>query len=156
MKKLLIITSLLFLCACTNKSESEMLSIIEVDNSSCTVEKEVDTHSGFLGDGEYFARMVCTKITVADLSSHWKEMPLNEELNEALLLENCDSESCKDFYERYDVKENINGYYIFKDRHSEKENEYDPTPINERSSYNYTVGIYDVDTNKIYYFEKDS
>lgn len=46
-----------------------------------------------------------------------------------------------------------NGYYIFEDRHSKSEDRQDDSELFNRSSYNFSLAIYDCDTDRMYYFE---
>ena len=76
--------------------------------------------------------------------------------NEATEIKHCNGKDCKNIYERYNIPTIENGYYYFKDRHSESTNKYDYTDINNRPSYNFTFAILDKDTNTIYYYELDT
>ena len=49
-----------------------------------------------------------------------------------------------------------NGYYMFKDRHSESKDSRDDSELFDRNSYNFSIAIYDCDTDKMYYFEFDT
>ena len=128
---------------------------IEISPSSCRLEEEVDTHGGFLGDGDYFAKLSCSKLDNKP-SKHWKELPLSEYLDKATKTLQCMGDGCKDIYERFNIPNVVNGYYYFLDRHSESDNKYDDTNLNNRTSWNYTVAIFDKDTNIIYYYELDT
>ena len=49
-----------------------------------------------------------------------------------------------------------NGYYMFEDRHSESKDSRDDSELFDRYSYNFSIAIYDCDTDKMYYFEFDT
>lgn len=49
-----------------------------------------------------------------------------------------------------------NGYYLFYDRRAEAETPFSSTGILERSSLNFTIALYDTDTNILYYAELDT
>ena len=136
-----------------NKSLKRITNNIEINPSNCRLEEEVDTHGGFLGDGDYFAKLSCSKI---DVSKHWKELPLSESLDKATKTLQCTGDGCKDIYERFNIPNITNGYYYFLDRHGESDNKYDDTNLNDRTSWNYTIAILDKDTNIIYYYEIDT
>ena len=155
MKKLLLIV--LFICllpGCMEKSN--ILDNIEISNDSCKVVYDKDTHVGFLGDGDYFAKIECENISSSELTSNWKKLPLSESLVEITEMEQCDDKACLDFYHKYDVPSIENGYYYFLDRHTEAKDKFDDSDINNRSSWNFTLGIIDIDTNTIYYYEFDT
>ena len=49
-----------------------------------------------------------------------------------------------------------NGYWFIKDRHKQAINEYYYDKIYDRNSRNFSVGIYDVDSNTLYDFRQDT
>lgn len=49
-----------------------------------------------------------------------------------------------------------NGYYYFKDRHSESTDSSDDTYLLSRSSFNFDVLIFDLDTHILYIFQLDT
>ncbi len=138
-----------------NKSLKRITNSIEINPSSCRLEEEVNTHGGFLGDGDYFAKLSCSKLD-DKLSKHWKELPLSEPLDKAAKTLQCTGDGCKDIYERFNIPNITNGYYYFLDRHGESDNKYDDTNLNSRTSWNYTLAILDKDTNIIYYYALDT
>lgn len=153
MKKIIVILIILFLV--TGCSNNNAISNLELNKDNCKILEEKDTHGGFLGDGDYFARIKCSKIE-DKINKKWKELPISDELKEVTEMEHCDSKSCENIYKRYNIPNIENGYYYFKDRHSESTNTYDYKDINKRSSYNFTFAILDKDTNMIYYYELDT
>lgn len=153
MKKIIVLLIILFLV--TGCSNNNVISNLGLNKDNCKIIEEKDTHSGFLGDGDYFVKIKCSKIE-DKLNKKWKELPISEPLKEATELEQCNSKSCENIYERYNIPNIENGYYYFKDRHSESTNKYDDTDINNRPSYNFTFAILDKDTNTIYYYELDT
>ena len=158
MKKIMFLPVILLITGCSffNCSNDSIISNMGIKNTTCEIIEEKDTHSGFLGDGEYFAKIKCDNLKVSDLTKSWYTLPLSEPLKEATELEHCNSKSCENIYERYNIPNIENGYYYFKDRHSESTNTYDDTDINNRPSYNFTFAILDKDTNTIYYYELDT
>lgn len=152
--KIIFLLLIVFLLAgCSNKKES-IGKTIDLDINSCKIEKQVDTHGGFLGDGDYFARIKC--LEREDLSNKWKELPLSKEISKVMEIKFCDGSGCKDVYEKYSIPKIKNGYYYFYDRHSSSKNRYDDTDLNTRSSWNFSLAILDLDTNIIYYYELDT
>jgi hypothetical protein len=141
---------------CTYNNSKIILNTIELDGTKCDIEKEVDTHGGFLGDGDYFAQIKCYDLKPEDLSSNWKKLPLSDELKEIMGMKQCDDNGCKDVYEKYSIPQIENGYYYFLDRHSEATNKYDTTDLNNRSSWNFTLAMLDMDSSIIYYYKLDT
>ena len=87
----------------------------------------------------------------------WKKLPLSENLNlimyggekdGVIYAHNLSSEAHMPKIE--------NGYYIFEDRHSESSDSKDDSELFERFSYNFSIAIYDTDTDRMYYFEFDT
>ena len=68
MKKVLIlIVFVLFISGCSLVSKTNSISnILEVDVSECDIKKSNDTHGGFLGDGEYYAKLNCSDLKIND------------------------------------------------------------------------------------------
>lgn len=114
-----------------------------------------DIHGGFLGDGETFAKVYLSKSQIDRLvkrikkNEHWKEAPVYENLLNRI-------QSSQDF--GYKIPNIKNGYWIFKDRHSEATNIYDETSMfkERRGSVNYSVGILNLDTNILYFYQDDT
>jgi len=161
MKK--IIYSLIFIfviflvsgCSFNNKINT-IFKNIEINENECEIEKDIDTHDSFHGDGDYFAKIKCNNINYNELSKNWKKLPLSESIKQATEIEHCNDNECKSIYDRFSIPNIENGYYYFIDRHNESKNKYDDTDLNNRSSYNYTLAIIDLNTNIIYYYEFDT
>ena len=120
-----------------------------IDVSKGKVISENDTH-GFHGDGMYFSEIKFSDdFTVSQIkeNEYWQKMPLSKNLNEFI-------------YEPLDggikIPKVTNGYYYFYDRHSESSNPYDDTELLNRGSYNFTVMIYDCDTDTLYVCREDT
>ena len=116
-----------------------------------TVVEERDTHGGFLGDGSYYLILDCSSNTDAALNivANWNPLPLSENLS--LIM-----------YGNYGLSEEAhmpaieNGYYCFEDRHSEANDASDDSELFSRASFNFSLAVYDSDTNRLYYFEFDT
>ena len=155
MKKILLVLPLLILSGCSFNIRN-ITSVIEINNNNCRIIKERDTHGGFLGDGEFYAEIRCKNINLEELSSNWKKMPLSKSLNDITEMVWCDYNKCGNLYEKYDIPNVNNGYYFFLDRHSDSKDKYDSTDLNNRSSYNFTLAMYDDESKIIYYYELDT
>ena len=163
MKKKKMKLIVLFVCVivlnvgCTFNNKKEYISnIIEISLDNCTIENENDSHDGFLGDGDYFAKIICGEQEINQIKSKWKKLPLKDEIQHVMNMKQCNNEGCKDVYEKYNISNIINGYYYFYDRHKEATNNKDEKWLNKRSSYNFSVGIYDSDNYVLYYYELDT
>ena len=150
---LLILCGMFLICGC-GRNIKKLGESIEFNTSNCKVENEIDTHGGFLGDGEYFAKITCSKIE--ELSTHWKELPVSSLIDYPTKMKTCTGNGCNDIYDRFNIPNIKNGYYYFHDRHSLATNEYSDLGLNNRSSWNFTLAILDIDTNIIYYYELDT
>ena len=154
MKKIIILPLLLLVTGCSIlNNNNSIIKNMGISNNTCQIVKEKDTHGGFLGDGDYFAKIKCNNLQVRDLTKSWYILPLPEELKKVTEMEQCNSKDCKNIYERYNIPNIENGYYYFIDRHPDAK---DNTTINERSSYNFTLAIADLDNSIIYYYELDT
>lgn len=115
-----------------------------------TVIEEVDTHGGFHGDGSYYLIMDCSKNREKALKiiNDWNELPLSENLN-SIMYES-------DLAEEAKMPKLENGYYRFYDRHSESTDSSDDSELFDRASFNFSLAVYDSDTDMMYYFEYDT
>ena len=126
-----------------------------LDITNCTIERDKDTHDGFLGDGDYFAKLTCSEKEEKEIKTKWKILPISSELQKVLDMKKCDNDGCKSVFEKYSIPNITNGYYYFYDRHSESKDNSEKE-INKRSSYNFSIGIYDSDNDILYYYELDT
>lgn len=119
------------------------------------VVEEKDTHGGFHGDGTYYLILDCSdnKEKALEIVNGWKEMPLSENLKVVMY-----GDETYNYYfaEEAKIPEITNGYYYFCDRHSDSTDAGDDTNLLRRASFNFTVAIYDSDTNRLYYAEFDT
>lgn len=119
------------------------------------IEEEFDTHGGLLGDGLYYLILDCSEKQETALKKvqDWKPLPLSENLNR--MLYGGGSYSYGLAGETH-IPKIENGYYLFKDRHSESTDSSDDTALFDRYSFNFSVGIYDTDTDRLYYLAFDT
>ena len=116
-----------------------------------TVVESLDTHGGFHGDGSYYCILDCSQNREKALeivSGGWNKLPLPGSV-EVLMFGNENS-----WYRLADeakMPKVENGYYVFVNRSSEKE-------AFEQRGYieNFTIAVYDADTDTVYYFENDT
>ena len=154
MKKLtLYVLCLVLLCGFAGCGSEK--SYVGFSKKDFTVVEENDTHGGFHGDGTYLLVLDCSenKERALELVKEWKAFPLSENLKTVLY--------GNDTYisllaEETKIPEITNGYYYFYDRHSESTDASDDTNLLSRASYNFTLAIYDSDTDRLYYVEFDT
>ena len=120
-----------------------------------TVMEEVNNHGGFHGDGSYYIIMDCSKNKekALEILSDWKKLPMTENLNRIMFKYENDGMNLAEEAKIPMVK---NGYYFFYDRHSESADSSDDSEIFGRGSYNFSLAIYDSDTDMMYYYEYDT
>lgn len=124
-----------------------------------SVVEENDTHGGFLGDGSYYLILDCSgnKALALEKIKDWKKLPLSENLN--LIMYGGEKDGIDYGYnlsEEAKIPKIKNGYYMFKDRHSESQNAEDDSELLSRHSFNFSIAVYNCDTDKLYYFEFDT
>ena len=156
MKKIINILLLLVLVLLISGCSNNILKSIELENNSCKIIKEKDTHGGFNGDGDYFALIKCSNIDYKKLSNNWHELPISDTLKKVLEIERCDDKNCKNIYDRYSIPKLKKGYYYFIDRHPEAKDIYSEKEVDNRASYNFTIAILDPIKDNIYYYELDT
>ncbi len=93
-------------------------------------------------------------------NSEWKALPLSDILEIATYGRDHGT-SYSESLVRDDYGDSLfprteNGYYFFRDRHSKSINPNDDTDLYNRSSFNFTIALFDADTNEIYYFVIDT
>ncbi len=144
------------LAACASLSEAERRiqkgAHVDLDLSGCKIERETDTHGGFLGDGEYLLVLDCSgkEEKILAQTSGWSAFPLSENLREAL-------------YEWGPEGRNIppeisSGVWIFYDRFAD-ESAFDrrsDARLLSRPADNYSLLMFDSDTGRLYYYEMDT
>ena len=147
---ILVCTMLLLSCSLGFFKENPKETIkreLELDASDGTVLKHMDNHGGFLGDGCSFISIRMKDRTVLKAiqgREEWKQLPLDETMKTLV-----------DYIQDDDgnplIPEFRNGYFILMDWQDETD-----TPILERYSLNYTVGLYDSDEDILYYGRFDT
>lgn len=128
---------------------------VEVIKELFSVVEEEDTHGGFHGDGTYYLTLDCSqnKEVAMELINSWNAFPLSKNLQTILYGSEARSSLLA---EETNIPEITNGYYYFCDRHSESTDASDDTNLFSRASYNFTLMIYDGETDRLYYVEFDT
>ena len=128
--------------------------------SAFTVIEEKDTHGGFLGDGTYYLILDCSerKEQATELIKDWKPLPLTENLQ--LIMYGGEKNGIS--YDGYNLSEQAkmpeveNGYYCFYDRHPNAKDPHNDSDLLKRASFNFSLAVYDTDSDIMYYFEYDT
>ncbi len=134
---------------------------IGLDVSSCTLVNDTDSHGGCHGDGERTIIFDCSNTNTLDQFKNWNTLPLSSNLD--IMMYN-GSKDGEDYGYGLALENNIpkiaNGYYYFVDRYAKqyKDNDdiHSDNKLLDRSSSNFTLAMYDLDTNYLYYYEYDS
>lgn len=128
-------------------------SLIEMPIPMFAKMEEKDTHGGFHGDGEalvkvYFSDKQAEKfIRKIHNNIHWNKLPMNE------ILQTCISNNSID---EIFVPIIENGYWFFLDRHRKTTDKYNYNEIFDRASSNYSIAIFDIDSNVLYIYSLDT
>lgn len=140
---------------------------LSLDCSSAEIMQSYDSHGGFLGDGTSFYALQFSDSSQAErisTSGDWKPLPLTDTLKAVAWGEQDDEH---DFAPMI-IKDNDwdhplipkveNGYYFFLDRHSNATDPKDDSMLldESRPSYNFTLAIYDTDSDILYYSQVDT
>ena len=124
-----------------------------------TVVEEKDTHGGFHGDGSYYLVLDCSdkREEATELIRDWTPLPLSENLQ--LMMYGGEKDGVN---YGYNLAEEAhwpiinNGVYKFIDRQIRAGDKSDDSYLLDRYSFNFSVAVYDLDTDTLYYFEYDT
>lgn len=155
---LVLLSSLCILAGCGSSSPQDTVSKgLELDVSEGREVSVYDTHSGN-GDGTSCIVLQFEDTTVLEAieaNTDWGAFPLDETVQTLVYGTETENGKMGPFLEDRDgnpLVPNIqNGYYRLIDRHTDK-----GTELLERHSFNFTVGLYDTDSNTLYYCELDT
>ena len=162
MKRIFILFFTAFICigllAC-GLTESGLKKYFDFEISDYTVMEENDSHGGFHGDGSYYLILDCSQNAekARNTVDGWEELPLSENLYIIMFGGEKDGINYgHHLAEEAHLPMIENGVYKFVDRHSESTDESDDSQLLDRSSYNFSLAVYDLDTDTLYYFEYDT
>lgn len=149
----------LLLAGCGAKSgEATVAKALSLDVTGAALVSSYDSHGGFLGDGAG-----CIALSFPDgrleeqlaADPAWHSLPADETVRALVWGTQDEGASIGPCLTDSDgaplVPAVESGYYRLIDRHSEQE-----TPLLERGSFNFTVGVYDADARILYYCELDT
>ena len=130
-----------------------------INENKCELVSKTDSHGGFHGDGTYSAVYDCTacKDYILKIVQKWNRFPLSENLE--LILYGGEKDGLTYGYELakgIGFPKISDGYWFFLDRHSERKNSNSDEELFVRYSFNFSVAIYDADSNMLYYIREDT
>ena len=160
----MLLTSVLLLSGChlltINHRISESTEIPIPDSIRIDYE---DTHGGFHGDGDTLAIVKFDGDTAsgvrAEISKqpHWKRLPLSESLEVMMYGGVINGITyTHEYAELLKMPRVDNGYWFFEDRQLESGLSKEGQDLFPRASYNFTLAVYDADTDILYYLEVDT
>ena len=162
----------LLLTACGIRSarsvQDEIAVTLGLDLTGCEVASSWDDHGGFHGDGTAFAELKCSDSGVLDQimeDSDWKAFPLDrtaQALVYGVTEQTGTEETGITVYQTGPyltdgegdplIPEIRAGFYRLIDRHAQA----GETDLLGRASLNFTLALYDTDTNTLYFCEMDT
>lgn len=166
-KKYIIVTAMVILTfvltACDSTGYQKTISKeLGIDVSSGNELSYSDDHGGFHGDGTTFVSLRFSDEKVLEQikeNTNWKAFPLDDTVRALVYGVSDETSSIGPFLTDNEggplVPDIQNGYYILIDRQVEGE-QATGADILHRNSFNFTLGIYDVDTNILYFCELDT
>lgn len=163
---LLLSLFLLSLAGCGNKtgnSQKEVSQALGISMKDGTELSYSDTHGGFHGDGTKFIALRISDPTFLDSinqNDEWKSLPLNTTLS-SLLYGTTQEQGQIGPYVTDSGGSALfppieNGCYYFQDRFSDHAGSLNSSDVLSRSSFNFTIAIYDTDSDILYYCEFDT
>ncbi len=159
----LAITALFLMSACVKQSEQALVSQeLGIEVSGCEEISSIDNHGGFHGDGIEFVTLRCPDENVLNQIRHdsgWKSFPMDDTATAIVYGLSDETKKMGPFVADDEgnplVPEIENGYYILIDRQA-GDGKTEKTEILGRASFNFTLGVYDADTDILYYCELDT
>ena len=153
-----------FLSACSSQAPNEYISNkIGIKIPSNINIELTDTHAGFLGDGTTYTKIeftdkVADNINTSIKENHnWNLLPLSENLQ--LIMYGGIRGTLIYQYNlanHFGIPTIQHGYWMFIDRFDKEITLYSDDDLFDSGSFNFTLAIYDTDTNTLYYLEYDT
>ena len=142
-------------CGALSKAERQIgkRASIDLDLSGCRVERETDTHGGFLGDGEYLLVLDCSgnEEKLLAQTGGWADFPLSDSLQTVMYGE-------WELAERNGIPEISSGKWCFYDRFADSAafDRRSDARLLTRPAENFSLLLYDSEHSRLYYFEMDT
>lgn len=115
--------------------------------------EEKDTHGGFHGDGETYTKIYFSKekaekfINKINKNDHWKNLQMPGKLQKRIS-NTIDKEMKIPYIEQ--------GYWFFVDRHDKATDKYNYNEMFGRSSLNFSIAVFDINSNILYIYALDT
>lgn len=159
---ILLILSLSLTACSSQKPQNTISKELGIDVSSDTEISATDTHGGFHGDGTTYIWLKFSDDKVLEQikeNTQWKSFPLDETVETLVYGITDEKNSIGPFLTDSDgnalVPEIQKGYYLLTDRQAESDKA-TGADILHRNSFNFTLGLYDTDTNTLYFCKLDT
>ena len=131
-------------------TEDYLKDKINIDIKTCNVILDNNTHDGFHGDGYHIVKARCNNDFINQVNN-WNELPLSTNIHAFLYGDDIDGVTY--VAENRSIPEIENGYYYFIDRQNNLNSD---IKLFKKGSFNFTLAIFDIDTNIFYYYEYDT
>ena len=128
-------------------------SLTEIPIPIFTKMEEKDTHGGFLGDGASLCKVYFSDEQAKDVLEKIKQ---NEHWNKSLLPEEVKQYINNSVDSELNIPTINNGYWLFINRYNQFTNKYDYTELDGKPSFNYTIALFDINTNILYIYSLDT
>lgn len=163
----ILVLFLLSACQSSRSPEEKLSDVLGIDISSGTINTSSDSHGGFHGDGQLFISISFPDSHIAEELSEknaWCSLPLSETLTALVYGIQTETSQTGPYLKDQSgdplFPEMRYGYYYFIDRQPRQPFQnaggHDDTNILDRYSLNFTIAIYDIETNTLYYAELDT
>ena len=152
-----VIAMAILVSACQSYDDISM--VLGADVNPAKVISKGDDHGGFHGDGERYIEFEFEDDTFEDTikeDNTWHPLPIKDDTVTALLYGLETPEMTYGPYLENEMPRVEHGYYFFYDRHSVSNDPFDTSGVLDRASLNFTVAVYDSDTDILYYAEMDN
>ena len=151
--KLLLLIILMLQMASAGREDTVQAKIskeLGIDIREEMVVSHDDSHGGWHGDGVQNTVLHLSDETVIDqIRENWSPLPMSEALMRL-------NEMGWTGTSHVIPPEVVNGCYYWKDRHSEAVDPADDSGVHSRHSYNFTLAVFDADTNTLYFVRVDT
>ena len=160
LKYVFIVVTLLCLSGCFAFSADKYINKkINLDINGCDININKDERMGFNGDGIRYIKASCTKNSknMTKQVNNWNKLPLSQNLE--LIMYGGEKDNVEydyDLAKNQNIPKIENGYYLFIDRHKGSTNTSSDKNLFDRTSFNFTLAMYDIDSNTLYFYEFDT
>lgn len=140
-----------------SKTKSHIERLVDLSLRDGNIIDFYDSHGGFHGDGSLFAVIQFQNqafLKKVEDKNCWHKLPLSSNVEE-FIFNFCNLSNRGDWDHQWFPKIS-EGYYYFKDNHSEAIDKYSDKEIFNRYSHNLLIGVFDTSKNRLYVLKSDS